>query len=55
MERQQVIWAKSMKGLFRKQEIEIANKYLKRCTTSNVIRRDKEGSNNEMIFFKSAW
>lgn len=39
-----------MKGLFTKQEIEITNKYLKICTTSNGIRGDKKGSHNENIF-----
>lgn len=55
MERQWVIWAKSMKRLFTRQDIEIANKYLKRCIATNVIIRDKEGNDDEIIFFNSVW
>lgn len=50
-----MIWAKNMKRLFTRQDIEIANKYLKRCIATNVIIRGKEGSGDEIIFFNSVW
>lgn len=52
-----MIWAKNMKRLFTRQDIEIANKYLKRCIATNVIIRGKKrGSGDEKyVFINSLW